>query len=181
MTPFNIIVAIDENRGIGKGGALPWHLPGDLKYFKKMTIHGSSDSKQNAVIMGRKTWESIPEKFRPLSGRMNLVLTRNPRFQAPEGVLTASSLQDALQTLDQLNRDQKIQDIFVIGGEQVFKESMNLSDCRQLFVTHILETYSCDTHFPDYAEDFEQISSSERKSDDSTEYYYAQYLRKSFK
>ena len=74
---FQLVVAATRKLGIGKHGSMPWKLPGDMAYFKELTSKTADSSKQNAVIMGRKTWESIPLKFRPLPGRINVVLTRN--------------------------------------------------------------------------------------------------------
>lgn len=76
MRRFSVIVAAAPNRGIGRGGELPWRLPGDMAFFKKTTTAASSDALRNAVIMGRKTWDSIPAKFRPLGARLNVIVTR---------------------------------------------------------------------------------------------------------
>ena len=91
---FSIIVAADEARGIGRLGDLPWKLPGDMAYYKRTTT-AAPEGQQNAVIMGRKTFESIPRKFRPLKQRLNIVVTRNAAF-AEEGSVRASSLAQAL-------------------------------------------------------------------------------------
>lgn len=76
LTPINIIVAMDSRGGIGKNGKLPWKLPKDMAYFHKLTTTTVDPKKINAVLMGRKNWESIPSKFRPLKGRINVVLSR---------------------------------------------------------------------------------------------------------
>lgn len=73
---FQLVVAATRKLGIGKNGSMPWKLPGDMAYFKEITSKTADSAKQNAVVMGRKTWESIPPKFRPLPGRINVVLTR---------------------------------------------------------------------------------------------------------
>ena len=73
---FQLVVAATRKLGIGKAGSMPWKLPGDMAYFKELTSKTADSGKQNAVVMGRKTWESIPSKFRPLPGRINVVLTR---------------------------------------------------------------------------------------------------------
>lgn len=74
---FQIVVAATRKLGIGKAGTMPWKLPGDMAYFKELTMRTADPAKQNAVVMGRKTWESIPPKFRPLPGRVNVVLSRS--------------------------------------------------------------------------------------------------------
>merc|ERR1719230_492823 len=93
----SLIFAATPSRGIGKDGNLPWTLPADLKYFKEMTTKGGL----NAVVMGTKTWDSIPAKFRPLAGRTNVVLssTRGPS-DFPDGVLVAKSVADAVAMLE---------------------------------------------------------------------------------
>src|SRR5262245_10605196 len=99
MVPFDIVVATDMNSGIGKDGQLPWNLPGDLRHFKDVTSRAKSPLKKNAVIMGRKTWEALPDKFRPLPGRVNLVLTHNKKLSFPPGVLQADNIDSALMLL----------------------------------------------------------------------------------
>jgi dihydrofolate reductase len=147
MKNFSIIVAFDEHRGIGKGGVMPWHLPADLKHFRDITSPAAS-GEQNAVIMGRKTWESIPGQFRPLPGRVNAVITRQPGYALPEGVLRASSLTEALESLGGPRRSD-IGKIFVIGGAQVFAEAIVHPACQSLYLTHISGSFDCDVFFPD--------------------------------
>jgi dihydrofolate reductase len=79
--PFSIIVAATQSRGIGYNGSLPWRISGDMAYFKKVTTETMDKSKRNSVIMGKKTWLSIPEKFRPLSNRLNIVISSDPHFK----------------------------------------------------------------------------------------------------
>jgi len=103
---LHLIYARAANGVIGKDGTLPWHLPEDLAHFKRTTL-GSP------VIMGRKTWDSLPPKFRPLPGRANIVITRQQNF-GENGVQTASSLDSALQLCKQSD------DVWVIGGAQLY-------------------------------------------------------------
>lgn len=98
---MNIIVAVDSKMGIGKNNAVPWHLPEEYKHFQRQTKATKDPNRRNAVIMGRKCWESIPEKFRPLRNRINVVLSRTiePRIEAENDVIFADSLENALKIL----------------------------------------------------------------------------------
>jgi dihydrofolate reductase len=148
MKQFIMIAAMDLNRGIGAHGTLPWHVPEDMRFFKEMTLSGGG---KNAVIMGRRTWESIPEKFRPLVGRMNIVLTRHPdHFLSVAGCETARSLEEAVN----LAEASGAAEIFVIGGALVFAEAIELSNCKELILTIIDAEFECDVFFPDYSKRF---------------------------
>jgi len=135
---MNLIVArCKKNNGIGFEGGIPWHLKKDLQYFKEKTSGG-------VVIMGRKTWESIPEKFRPLNNRLNVILTRNSySVSASEGVLVFDSLVNALESLD------TDREIFIIGGGELYTECMRVYSDRiqRLYITDIYNDYECDTFF----------------------------------
>lgn len=124
MSRINIIVAVTNNMVIGKNNDLPWQLPSDLKNFKKIT-NGAT------VIMGRKCWESIPEKFRPLPNRLNIVITRNESYVA-DGAATLSDLTGLLNRLRENDEDD---DVFVIGGSDIYKDSFKLAD--KLYLTKI--------------------------------------------
>jgi dihydrofolate reductase len=141
---FSIVVAHDKELGIGKDGDMPWHLPKDLAHFKAITTE-TPLSVPNSVIMGRKTWESIPERFRPLPDRLNIVLSRSP-LALPDGVYHATSLDEALELSVKLGSEKR----FVIGGGIVFKEGLNHPGNKALYVTHIGSTYDCDTFFENY-------------------------------
>src|SRR3989338_10163823 len=140
---FAIIAAMDENRVIGKNNALPWHLSADLK-------HLASATKGAIVIMGRKTWESLPENFRPLKERLNIVVSRTEQA-LPEGVLLAHSLEEALTLAETHAPEQKA---FVIGGATLYAEAIRHLACKELLLTHIQGKFDCDTFFPDYSKDF---------------------------
>jgi dihydrofolate reductase len=135
---YQLVVAATRKLGIGKAGTMPWRLPRDLAYFKELTSKTVDPTKQNVVIMGRKTWESIPPKFRPLPGRINVVLTRarasdenNGRIgngpeldvhsQEVEGVHYSSSLKAVMELLGQPEMQGSIEQVFVIGGGQVYR------------------------------------------------------------
>ncbi len=147
MKNFSIIVAFDEHRGIGRAGVMPWHLPADLKHFRDITTPAAS-GERNVVIMGRKTWESIPDKFRPLPDRVNVVITRQVDYVLPAGVVRSSSLQEALQVFGDPGRCD-LGKIFIIGGARVFAEAIVHPACQSLYLTHIRGGFDCDVFFPE--------------------------------
>jgi dihydrofolate reductase len=165
-----MVVACDENRGIGIKNQLPWRLPGDLKYFRRITT-GDASSVQNAVIMGRKTWESIPNKFRPLSDRINIIVTRDQRYELPQGVIRAHSLQGAVAAAKEAGAS----DIFVTGGAQIYREGLDFPGCRRIYITQILATFECDVFFPIYKDRFNLVSHSELHEENGTKYRWDIY------
>ena len=171
---FDIVVATDLNRGIGRNGTLPWRLPGDLKRFRELTTSVQSPAHQNAVIMGRKTWESLPAKFRPLPGRINVVLTKQHGYQLPADVLNAESLDDALTAL----RVFPIENCFVIGGGQIYAEAVKHPACKLIQLTQLQSEFDCDTFFPEYANDFIELSRSELHHENEIEYCFLVLERK---
>ena len=168
---FDIVVACDLNRGIGKDNSLPWRLPGELKYFKRVTTACEEDGKHNAVIMGRKTWESIPQQHRPLPDRYNVVITRNPDYQVPSGVFKSASLDAALELLAEGPVDQ----VFVIGGAEVFNHAMQHPRVGLLYLTEVRKKFDCDTFLPDYQSFFQLVSSSEIQQENGVDYCFKVY------
>jgi dihydrofolate reductase len=128
---ISIIVAVSENWGIGKNNDLLWHLPEDLKRFKRLTTGKS-------VIMGKKTWESLPR--RPLPNRKNIVITDNPA-EIIEGSVTAYSIADAIEKC----RDDG--ETFIIGGGSVYRQFIPFAD--RLYITHVHQTAEADIFFPE--------------------------------
>lgn len=120
---YQVVVAATKEMGIGKDGKLPWKLPSDLKFFKDVTLRTSDSEKKNAVIMGRKTWESIPLKHRPLPGRLNVVLTRSRGFNVGglDNVVTCGSMDSALELLGMRPYDLSVERVFVIGGGEILR------------------------------------------------------------
>ena len=173
MKSFSIIVAFDSGYGIGKNGQLPWRLSSDLKHFKQVTMSVADPSKKNAVIMGRKTWESLPEKARPLPGRLNVILTRKTPSDLPREVVFTSSFDIALNKLDV----HEIDNVFVIGGAQVYAEVINHPLCQKIWVTHIKGKHDCDVFFPPISRSFLLISASEEQEEDGICFQYSEYLR----
>lgn len=147
---LSIIVAFDERRLIGRDNGLPWHLPADLKHFKSITMGHS-------MIMGRKTFESIGK---PLPGRRSVVVTRKKGY-LPEGVTVVHSLEEALQLCS--GEDE----VFVIGGAQIFEQAMPLAS--KLYITQIHHIFEGDTFFPEIArEHWNLISTENHESDEKT-------------
>jgi len=131
---ISLIAAVTENHVIGKDNDLPWHLPDDMKFFMETT-------KGHHVIMGRKNYESLPPKFRPLPNRTNIVITRQKNFSAP-GCEVVNSLEAAIEIAKAGHEPE----VFVIGGAEVFNQSMHLAD--RLYITEIKTSLEGDTYFP---------------------------------
>jgi len=135
---LSMIAALDAEHGIGKNNDLMWNLPADMQFFKETT-------KGHVVIMGRKNYDSIPEKYRPLAGRTNVVLSRQSNYVAP-GCLAFASLEVCLQNLE-LESGQKA---FIIGGAQIYALALESGLVNEIYLTHIDKVYGADTFFPDF-------------------------------
>lgn len=134
MNKVILVAGVAKNGCIGKDGHLPWHLPEDMKHFKELTMG-------KTVVMGRKTWESLPEKFRPLPDRKNIVITRQEDYSVPEGVVVSSDLGDILD----LHFDE---DICVIGGAEIYK--LALPRATDLELTEVDQEVEGDVFFPKF-------------------------------
>ena len=132
----SMIVAMAENRVIGINNKLPWYLPNDLKYFKQVTMG-------KPIIMGRKTFESIGK---PLPGRANIVITRNPDWQA-EGVKVVHSLEQAYSLAEAIAEIDGQDELMIIGGDQIFQSS--LADSDRIYLTKVHALVEGDTWFPE--------------------------------
>jgi len=147
MKRFNIIFAIDSKFGIGKDNQLPWgRIPADMEFFRAVTMRtqlGEYPAKRNIVIMGRKTWESLPSSSRPLPSRINVIITRDTSFSpGNNGCLVYNSLEQAL--LCCLTSEQ-YGDVFVIGGGEIYHQALTHPKLGEVFVTEIEGDYNCDT------------------------------------
>lgn len=150
---ISFIVAMDQNRVIGKNNKLPWHLPADLQYFKKVTMG-------KPIIMGRKTFESIG---RVLPGRENVIVTRNQTYTNSDCTIL-HSMKEVKQFADESN-----QEVFVIGGAEIFNELMPIAD--RLYITKIQESFEGDTFFQKVDEnEWETVSISSGKVDEKNLY-----------
>jgi dihydrofolate reductase len=162
---ISIIVAIAEDYGIGNRNRLLWHIPEDLKRFKRLTFG-------NTVIMGKKTWESLPK--RPLPGRKNIIITDDPNDNFESGV-TAYSIEDAI------SKCEANEEIFIIGGGSIYRQFMPLAD--RLYITHIHKKTPADIYFPVIDPDiWDPVEKEEHKPDESNDipYTYTIYKRKKY-
>jgi dihydrofolate reductase len=156
----SLIASVARDGGIGRAGDLLVHLPGDLPRFKQLTMGAP-------IVMGRKTWDSLPR--RPLPGRRNLVVTRDPAWQG-EGAERAASLEAALALAGDVPR------VFVIGGAEIFARALPLAD--ELELTEVDAEFAADTFFPAWNRDeFRQVSCEARSTPEGLVYRYASYRR----
>ncbi len=143
---MNIIVAVDKNFGIGSDQTIPWNIPEDREHFKRITTTVHDTTKINAVIMGRKTWESLPNQYRPLPGRLNIIISNTMKSNSdidPE-VIIVSSFDEAIAE----TQSEFVEQTFVIGGEQVYLAAINSGLVEHAYFTHIAKEYQCNTFFP---------------------------------
>lgn len=143
LTTFSIIVAIDSNNGIAKNGQIPWILKEDMSFFRNKT----TGNKKNAVIMGRKTYESIDEKYRPLEGRKNVIISRTWKQENFSDILIYPSIGEALAGLGSTTL---YEEVFIAGGEEIYKEAIRdyLYLCKKIYVSKLKLDYKCDQFFP---------------------------------
>lgn len=153
-----IIAAVAENGVIGRDDDVPWHYPEDLEHFKEKTMG-------HPVLMGRKTYFSLPEKYRPLPGRKNIVLSRsNP--QLSESVELANSLDEAWETAEEYDNK-----VFIIGGAGIYKQALEEAD--KMILTEVHDEYEGDTYFPEWNEEnWEEVKRDERE-----ELSFVEYMR----
>jgi dihydrofolate reductase len=158
---ISIIVAVSEDWGIGKDNELLWHISEDLKRFKRLTTG-------NTVVMGKKTWESLPR--RPLPGRKNIVLTDNSK-EIIENALTCYSIEDAL------SKCSPDEEVFIIGGGSIYRQFMPLAD--RLYITHVHKKAPADIYFPEIDLNIWKVNEEEEfVSDEGIPYTYTVYLRR---
>ena len=152
---INIIVAHSKNMAIGKANSLPWHLPDDLKRFKKLTTG-------HPIIMGRKTYQSIN---RPLPDRTNIVVTRDMGLEIP-GCVVVHSAAEAIKKAQEFDQEE----IFIIGGAEIYKETLPLAD--RLYVTVVDMYVDGDAFFPEYSNKFSKKISEEPGEFEGLKYSY---------
>ncbi|WP_010530775.1 dihydrofolate reductase [Lentibacillus jeotgali] len=161
---ISLLVAMDRNRVIGHRNDLPWHLPNDLKFFKQKTTG-------HTIVMGRKTFESIG---RPLPNRHNVVITNQHSSEFPDGIEVINHVDTVLDW----NHHDPANELFVIGGEEIFKQVLPHAD--RLYITLVDDIFQGDTYFPDFSEAEWQLTGREKGETDSKnryDHYFLQYDR----
>ena len=156
----SLIVAAAENRVIGKDNDLIWHLPKDMRFFKETTLG-------HHVIMGRKNFESIPERFRPLANRTNVIITRNSDYKA-EGCVVVNSVEQALEVAKQNGDTQP----FIIGGGQIYKLALENNLVDKIYLTKVHHTFDGDTFFPEINNEWKEVNKTVNKADEKHAYDY---------
>jgi dihydrofolate reductase len=162
MKNVNIVVATDINNGIAKNRKIPWNIPEDMAWFKKITTTTNNSDKMNAVVMGRKTWESLPPKFRPLPNRKNAILTKEYQYIQNRGIAQSNLCQyhDLTDAVRSLSRNSAVESIFIIGGSDVYNQTLNskFPICEFIFLTKFHKDYECDTFINNIPDHFTLLS-----------------------
>jgi dihydrofolate reductase len=157
---ISLIAALAQNRAIGKDNQLLWHLPEDMRYFRDTT-------RGKTVIMGRKTWESLPAAFRPLPARRNIVVTRNHHYAA-EGATVTCSLPEAIAIAGEND------ETFIIGGAELYRQALPLA--QRLYLTEIAQPYDGDVFFPEVeAAQWLEVSRTPQRSASGMEFAFVVY------
>eukprot|EP01083_Nonionella_stella_P276799 940855_1 len=191
MRKFSLIVAATvPDFGIGLNGSIPWKIKEDLKFFRETTTTTKDNTKQNAVIMGRKTWESIPNKYRPLPSRLNIVLTRNPKsdiaksIHSMDSTIISSSFEHAMECLSWPPYCDNIESIYVIGGSEIYNLCIKnyFNNIHAIYLTQIFnnkDIIKCDKFLNISWDKYNPIALSDKKqckSNESFEYQIFQLL-----
>ena len=136
-----------KDRVIGKNNSLPWHIPEEFQHFKDTT-------KNSVVIMGRKTYVSIPDKFRPLPGRHNLIISKS--FVSEENINIHSSIEEAIVKAKNYNRP-----FFIIGGTSIYTQALEKGLVDRMYISYIKKDYDGDAHFPNFNKEYWEIEKTE--------------------
>lgn len=159
--PLSLIAALAENRVIGIDNSMPWHLPGDFKYFKATTLG-------KPIIMGRKTWESLG---RPLPGRLNIVVSRQPGLVL-EGAEVFDSLEAALVRAEQWALEQGIGELMLIGGAQLYGQALERGLVDRMYLTRVELSPEGDAWFPEFDKGAWELVSSQAQACEGPAYHF---------
>ncbi len=160
------IVAASDNNAIGVKNDLPWSIPEDLKFFKEKTLN-------SVIIMGRKTYESIG---RPLPKRTTIVISKTSKMgDYPEGVLMASSIPEAIKLANTVAESKAIEEVFIVGGGEIYKQSLNLVD--KVYLTKVHTNVEADAYYPTLSDKEFKIIDQRPSEDDKYKYTFYEYVR----
>jgi dihydrofolate reductase len=160
----SLVAAVARDGVIGRDGTVPWHLPEDMRFFRELTTG-------HAVVMGRRTWDSLPDRFRPLPCRRNIVVTRNPAWRA-DGAEPAGSVEEALRLAGSAAGGR----VFVIGGGEIYRAALPYAD--ELVLTELELDITGDATFPAWPRDeFREVERDERTGADGTAFAFVTYRR----
>lgn len=175
---YNIIVAIDNKNGFAKNNTIPWYIKEDLKHFKLITTYTPELDLKNVVIMGRKTFETLNNK--PLHNRINIVLTSNS-----DNIIIDNKRNTPLYFCDSFMEAQKliedldnIYKIFIIGGENIYKESLDKLDITKIYITIIEDDYECDKFFPKISNEKFELNIKSNTFIENTIFYHFEIWNK---
>ena len=157
----SLIVAVSENQIIGKDNDLIWHLPNDMKHFKNTT-------KGHFVIMGRKNFESIPHKYRPLCNRTNVIVTKQSGYKAPGAIIT-SSIEKGIK----LAKNDNDNEPFIIGGGQIYKLALERNLIDRIYLTRVHKKFEGDTLFPILSPEWKLLDNKKYKKDEKHSFSYS--------
>lgn len=157
---FKVIVCVDNQNGIGKSNSLPWTIKEDMLFFKEKTLEIKNKKKKNCVIMGRKTYQSIPKKFRPLKNRINIVLSKSNVIEdeETENFKTFQELDDVLYFVKKNKK--RIESCYVIGGSSIYKLFIERDLVNDYYINSVNKDYECDVFFPEINLDEYKLNSS---------------------
>jgi dihydrofolate reductase len=171
---FTCVLAADEQRGIGRSNGLPWpRLPGDVAHFKAITTGTREPGRQNAVVMGRHTWESLPARCQPLPGRINAIVSRG-LTDAPDGVLIAHTLESAVAAAASAGAET----VHVVGGGALYAEAMRHPGCQVIYYTRIAARFDADTFVPAFEDDFVLEASDAARVEADVSYVIERWRRR---
>lgn len=172
---FSIILAIDSKNGIGKSNNLPWYIPNDLKHFRNITTYTKWCYQKNVVIMGRKTWDSIPNIYKPLNNRINIIIS-NTITNNNNNYFVVKSLDRAFE----LTKDfHDVYKIFIIGGKSLYTETFNNPYCQEIYLTRVFFDFNCNTIIDNFnLDNFDLIESSDKLQNNNYFYQFETYKRK---
>ena len=167
---FKLIVACDSKNGIGLNNTIPWNLSKEIQYFKKITTHTTNPILLNVVIMGRKTWDSISDNYKPLTNRINIVLTRTEINNCiSKNLFYCSSIENSISLLKTI-KNVNLDNIYIIGGESIYREALTNFKCTKIYLTEIYNNYNCDKFFPEVPS-YYKLATVSNFIKDHNEYY----------